>query len=125
MAGGYKAINKHPNAGSNNFKNNPQNINQKGAPKGKRVSTIIKEILERGDLSKIREDLKDIDDGKKALAIELLTIAFSNSDEIKTSDKLNAIKEVLDRTDGKATQTVETNVTVKAPPIFDKNGLRK
>ncbi len=125
MAGGYKAINKHPNAGSNNFKNNPQNINSKGAPKGKRVSTIIKEILERGDLSLIREDLKDFDDGKTALAVELLIIAFSNSDEIKTSDKLTAIKEVLDRTDGKATQTVETNVTVKAPPIFDKNGLRK
>jgi len=71
------------------------------------------------------DDLKDIVDGKKALAIELLTIAFSNSDEIKTSDKLNAIKEVLDRTDGKATQTVETNVTVKAPPIFGQNGLRK
>lgn len=125
MAGGYKAINKHPNAGSNNLKNNPQNINPNGAPKGKRVSTIIKEILESGDLGKIRLDLKGVDDGKKALAIELLAIAFSNTENIKTSDKLNAIKEVLDRTEGKATQRVETSVTVKAPPIFEQNGLRK
>ena len=70
-------------------------------------------------------DLKGVDDGKKALAIELLAIAFSNTENIKTSDKLNAIKEVLDRTEGKATQRVETSVTVKAPPIFEQNGLRK
>lgn len=87
-----------------------------GAPKGKRITTILKEILNQ-DISKI--GLKDVDlpngvDGNKAIAIELLTIAFSKDHK----DKLSAIKEILDRNEGKVTQPIEN--TIKGSTKIDE-----
>lgn len=82
---------------------------QGGAPKGKRVSTILKELLSK-EASKIGIDnLPDGIDGNKAIALELLSIAFDK----KAKDKLSAIKEVLDRIEGKSIQKVETKIESK------------
>lgn len=79
-----------------------------GAPKGKRVSTILRELLSKNakdiGIDKIKESLPEGTDGNTALALELLTLAFGGG-----SDKLSSIKEVLDRIEGKAVQTVLTD----------------
>jgi len=79
-----------------------------GAPKGKRISTIIKELL-NGNADKFSKDkaLKGLD-GNSAIAVELITMAFSKDDSSR--DKLSAIKEILDRIEGKSVQhnVVET-----------------
>lgn len=74
-----------------------------GAPKGKRLSTIIKELLDT-DISNFSETLQGMD-ANKALAIELITMAFHKENTVK--DKLSAIKEILDRIDGKPNQSTD------------------
>lgn len=77
-----------------------------GAPKGKRISTILKELLEKNTSEIGLKGLPDDMDGNKAIALELLTIAFSKD----SKDKLSAIKEVLDRLEGKAVQKIDADV---------------
>lgn len=82
-----------------------------GAPKGKRISTILKEILSK-EASEIGiENLPPGMDGNKAIAIELLSVAFDK----KHKDKLSAIKEILDRVDGKVSQPVENTIKGDVP----------
>lgn len=87
--------------------------NPHGAPKGKRMSTILREMLESG--VKINGQKKD----KEALAKELFTIAFSEKTPARA--KLKAIEQILDRIEGKPTQTIKTEapttwkVTMKQP----------
>lgn len=76
-----------------------------GAPKGKRITTILKELLGKDSTEIGIDNLPEGMDGNKALALELLTIAFSKKS--KDNDKLSAIKEILDRMEGKPTQSVE------------------
>ena len=64
-----------------------------GAPKGKRVTTILKEILGKDSTEIGIDNLPEGMDGNKALALELLTIAFSKKS--RDNDKLSAIKEIL------------------------------
>jgi len=79
-----------------------QPTNKGGAPKGKRISTIIKELLSGSakNFSKNKHFQKL--DGNTALATELVLMAFSKDDNSR--DKLNAIKEILDRIEGKSVQ---------------------
>ena len=97
------------------FDSNPENINKSGAPKGKRVSTILKELLEK-DLSALGVvDAPEGMDGNKALALQLLTIAFHKDSNQR--DKISAITQILDRIEGKATQQIEVK-EVKDQPLF-------
>ena len=92
---------------TNSFKHRPKDAARTGgAKKGKRTTTIIKELLKM-DVSKFstNKDLKGLD-VQSALAVQLFALAFKDTESSK--DKLNAIKEILDRTEGKATQHVET-----------------
>lgn len=68
---------------------------------------------------KVGIDLKDSEYTLDiAMTLKQIEKAF---DEADTKAYLAA----MDRLLGKPTQMVETSVSVKAPPIFDKNGLRK
>ena len=84
-----------------------QDSKKGGAPKGKRVSTIIKELLQT-DIKNFNSSLEGMD-ANKAIAIELRTMAFHKDNSAK--DKLSAIKEILDRIEGRSKQdvTVTTN----------------
>ena len=84
-----------------------------GAPKGKRVTTILKEILGKDSTEIGIDNLPEGMDGNKALALELLTIAFSKKS--RDNDKLSAIKEILDRLEGKPTQSVEQTIKGSVP----------
>ncbi len=91
-----------------------QPTNKGGAPKGKRVTTIIKELLET-DIKNFNPKLEGMDTNK-ALAIELITMAFHRDNSAK--DKLSAIKEILDRIEGKAVQDVNLNSNEVNPLTF-------
>ena len=87
-----------------------------GHPKGKRISTIIKELLEKS-ITTYKPDAEDKKlSANEGLAVELITMAFG-----KDKDKLNAIKEILDRIEGKAIQTnvIESKEQIKGI-TFDK-----
>lgn len=77
-----------------------------GAPKGKRITTILKELLSKETSEIGINDLPQGIDGNKALALELLKIAFDKN----SKDKLSAIKEILDRMEGKPTQVIDQTV---------------
>jgi len=83
------------------FPNNP--INKKGAPKGKRVSTILKELLDV-DISTFDKTKKGMN-VNQALAVELLAMAFHSDNT--PSEKINAIKTILERIEGKPQQSIE------------------
>ena len=118
MPGGKGNIKGSDN--TNGFQKNPDNINKKGAPEGKRITTILKHIL-NNDMDKVREDLKG-KDGNEVAALELLKIALSPTS--KDNDKLSALKEIMDRVDGKAKQEIglETKgVTLKVELDGEEN----
>lgn len=68
---------------------------------------------------KVGIDLKDSEYTLDiAMTLKQIEKAFDEGDT-------KAYLAAMDRLLGKPTQMVETSVSVKAPPIFDKNGLRK
>jgi hypothetical protein len=68
---------------------------------------------------KVGIDLKDSEYTLDiAMTLKQIEKAFEEGDT-------KAYLAAMDRLLGKPTQMVETSVSVKAPPIFDKNGLRK
>jgi len=81
-----------------------------GRKKGKTLNTILKEILSK-DFSELSSDFPEGMEGNYAVALELIGIAFSDNHK----DKLGAIKEILNRVDGRVTQTVETSVKGSIP----------
>lgn len=105
----------------NNLKNGVkfgfgQDPTKGGHPKGKRVSTIIKELL-NSDISVFNKKLKGMD-ANRALAIELITMAFHKENSPK--EKLSAIKEILDRIEGKPKQDIAfSNVEIKPTKYID------
>ena len=89
-----------------------QNSTNGGAPKGKRVSTILKNLLD-GNLDDIIDNpmLKG-KEGNEALAVQLLSLAFHK--DSGSNEKLSAIKEILDRIEGKPKQEIEqTNIDIQ------------
>jgi len=86
-----------------------------GHPKGKRVSTIIKELLDT-DISNFSDSLEGMETNK-ALAVELIAMAFHKDNTAK--DKLSAIKEILDRIEGKPKQELETTITEVKPTKYE------
>ena len=75
----------------------------RGRPKGSRnVATVLKELLALQD-----KELGGVGDFGSPLAKMLLKIAFDK--ESSNGDKLKAIKEILDRVEGKAEQNISIN----------------
>ena len=95
---------------SNGLDKNKDNINKNGAPKGERLVTKLKKLL-KSDAAKIDKALEglSVDD---ALMLQLVKIGLSGDDN---KEKLSAIKEILDRIEGKSTQFVETKDVSDAP----------
>lgn len=82
---------------------------------------IIGERLDKCKViaEKVGIDLKDSEYTLDiAMTLKQIEKAFDEGDT-------KAYLAAMDRLLGKPTQMVETSVSVKAPPIFDKNGLRK
>ena len=94
---------------------NGQPTDRGGAKKGKRVSTILKELLE-GDAKQFstNKDYKNLD-GNTALAFEMIIMGFYKGNA--TRDKISAINSVWDRTDGKAKQTFDFDASEVLPII--------
>jgi hypothetical protein len=89
-----------------------QSTNKGGSPKGKRIATILKELLGK-NAKEFSKNKAFVDlDGNTALAMELVLMAFSKDDSPR--DKLNAIKEILDRIEGKS---VQHNIIEEKKPI--------
>ena len=89
-----------------------------GNVKGKRVSTILKELLGKSAKEFSKNKHFENLDGNTALAMEMVLMAFSKDDSSR--DKLSAIKEILDRIEGKSIQhqiieekKLVTSVTIK------------
>lgn len=96
------------------FDKNPQNINRKGTP-GKSVTKVLKELLaekiadveiiltnEKGEKKIKKLKLETKGDFNSALAVILLQKALSGD--------LQALRELLDRTEGKPLQKVEQSI---------------
>jgi len=85
------------NIAGQGFHTNPERINKKGNPGSKWLSTLLREKLEQ-------------DDNAGKLLRKLIELAIEKGD-------LNAIKEVIDRVDGKANQEIKVDGVQSAPPI--------
>ena len=83
---------------------NGQPTNKGGTKKGKRISTILKELLQ-GDAKRFskNEDYNKLNTNT-AIAIELIAMVFHKDSHPK--DRLNAIREILDRVEGKPKQNL-------------------
>ena len=87
-------------------KNQPEG---RGRPKGSRnVATVLRELLSTQD-----KELGGDGDFGSPLAKMLLKIAFDS--ESSNNDKLKAIKEILDRVEGKSEQVITVN---NQPPTW-------
>lgn len=94
-----------------------------GAPKGKRISTILKELL-NGNLDNIIDnpDLQG-KNGKEALAIQLLILAFHK--ESSPNEKLSAIKEIINMIE-KPKQEIEQSCTIQfTEPKWETKNAKK
>ena len=100
-------IHNHPNANSNGFAKNPENINRKG--RGTSIRKRLKEMVgnESGvffpkeKIIEINEDGVIIDlPSDEALAARLIQIATG-----KSKDSLQALKLLMEQVDGKPQQT--------------------
>lgn len=106
------------NKDGNGFDKNPQNINRKGSP-GKSITKCLKELLDSnlvelelvqtkadGTKKTVKINVEARDGMNKALSVILLRKALDGD--------LQAIKEIFDRTEGKATQPIELEDNRKA-----------
>jgi hypothetical protein len=104
------------------FDKNPQNINRTGANR-KPISAILKQLLDEkivsfeltltdanGNQKTKKTELKSKAAFKEVIAISLLQKAMSGD--------LKAMDMVLDRTEGKAKETIEQNINMtEIPPL--------
>lgn len=90
-----------------------QTGNPKGRPKGKSISTLLNELLEK--------KVKDLDGTERTRAEIIALKLLSKATDAKTVDNsvLKAIEQILDRSEGKAKQTVDvtSNVHLSDEPI--------
>lgn len=103
--------------GANPFKKG-QSGNPKGRPKGKSVSSILKELLDK----KAPESFKSTEAYKTYLTDEegltngeALAMVLLNKAVKQENDK--SISELLDRTEGKPLQKTETKLDIESPNI--------
>lgn len=94
---------------------NPQNIvehkfekgksgNPAGRPPGKSISTILKELLE----GTIKNASGEVKTRAEVLALTLIEKGIKGKD-------LRAIEQILDRTEGKPLQTIQSEITSLPP----------
>lgn len=118
MPGGKGKIHEHPNANSNGFKENPQNINKNGRDPS--IKKLMKEFLTSDDSCTIwvtqKPKSKKVN-GKTVygyavtsldgLILRLDQIIRGKNDRIS----LDAIKFIWEQIDGKARQSIKTEST--------------
>ncbi|RIV50899.1 hypothetical protein D2V93_08490 [Flagellimonas taeanensis] len=91
-----------------------------GAPKGKRTTTILKDILNKKASDIGIEGLPDDIDGNMAIAMELLRIAFGKD----SNNKLAAIKEIINRIEGRPLKSIQVSDSEpKAMRLVDATGI--
>lgn len=87
--------------------------NPAGKPKGKTISTILSELLEK--------EVIDEEDGAKRTRAEIIALRLVKKAKSTKIDAqaLKAIEQILDRTEGKAKQTVDvkSNIYLTDRPI--------
>ena len=97
--------------------------NPNGAPKGKRVSTILKELLNKAAPQKMQE-AKFVSEflGKnpKATNAEVLAVRLLFNALVKGDHK--AVQEIIDRTEGKAMQQLSIEGETMKKQVFVING---
>ena len=103
------------------FDKNPQNINRKGYPKGKKnQSTILKELLDQ------TLTLPDPMSGEVTPKQASLLVALTLLKKAIKDEDLGSIKELYDRVDGKARQTIEQTTTeIKGTEYDDLSAEKK
>jgi len=107
MPGGYKKIHEHPNAGKSTFRERPEDINKKGKDTGPHLSTMLKNLLEL-PIEQVVPVIEEHCKGKslkEATAIQLIVMAMHP--DTPHNVKLSALREIWDRTEGKAQQNVQ------------------
>jgi hypothetical protein len=97
-------------------KGNDPKRNLGGRPKGKSISTLLNELLEK--------KVKDLDGTERTRAEIIALKLLSKATDAKTVDNsvLKAIEQILDRSEGKAKQTVDVNSNVHLtdePIVFE------
>jgi hypothetical protein len=107
-----------------------QSGNPKGRRKGKMVSTILKELLEKKvtGIDPFDDNTKKKMTVSEAIAIKLITKVV-NKDKLgrESKDFLECLKILLDRTEGKSVQIldIDQNVTVTEPEVTKDDVLEK
>jgi hypothetical protein len=91
----------------------PEHINKKGRPKGKSISTILKELLDKEapdcviTNKYVEETIKKIKPGYKPTNAEVL--AFKVLHSAQALGDMKAVDTILERTEGKVSQPLEGN----------------
>ena len=110
-------------ANSNGFNKRPEDAKKGGAKKGKRVKTVLAELLNNPS-KKLKDLIPDDLEPTEAIALELLSIAFSK--DVNTNVKLNAIKVIMDRIDGKPIQSINQRISTNSyniPLVEDREDI--
>lgn len=118
MAGGYKNIQNHPNAGKNDFSKRPEQAGRKR----KLVSDTIYKLKEDGVTPVSKSDIKDIYLSLINIPIPELEDLIKDESEtalvrivgqnILSGKGFDIIESMLDRAIGKATQEVNQKVSL-------------
>jgi hypothetical protein len=95
------------------FHTNPERINKEGRPKGARsLSTILREMLE--------EKIPVMMDGKK-VNVEFRDVLVRNLIKKASDGDLPAIREIFDRIEGSAKETIEQTTELKITIVDDSS----
>lgn len=111
MAGGYKNIQNHPNAGKSTFKDRKDDINRDGRPLS--ITNTLKTILSsNGEIRIPPEQIARTEtDGSVIIIVpkqETLAMAIM---KFALKGDMRAIQLIVDRIDGKAKQEIDLNLS--------------